>query len=127
MVEPRLSEEPAATPDKGKHSRLAIRDENATFVALYRRPVVGVTSKIRKQGGAAVVTIPPALLKLMDLEVGAELRLSVEQGRLVAEPAESARKRYTLTELLRGAAGMKRLTAEVAWAQEGAPVGHEIL
>jgi antitoxin ChpS len=88
---------------------------------------VGVTSKIRRQGGAAVVTIPPALLKLMDLEVGAEVRLSVEQGRLIAEPSASARRRYSLTELLKGAAGMKRLTAEVAWAQDGAPVGHEIL
>jgi antitoxin ChpS len=72
------------------------------------------------------VTIPPALLKLMDLEVGAELTLSVEHGRLVAEAAAPARRRYTIAELLKGAAGMKRLTAEVAWAQDGQPVGREI-
>jgi antitoxin ChpS len=87
---------------------------------------VAVTSKIRKQGGAAVVTIPPALLKLMDLEVGAEVSLSVEHGKLVAQPAAAARRRYPMAELLKGSAGMRRLTAETAWAQNGEPVGREI-
>jgi hypothetical protein len=31
-----------------------------------------------------------------------------------------------LAELLKGQAGMKRLTAEVVWAQDGEPVGREI-
>jgi antitoxin ChpS len=88
---------------------------------------VALTSKIRRQGGAAVMTIPPALLKLMDLDVGAQVTLSVEQGKLVAQPAATARRRYTMAELLKGAAGMKRLTAEVAWAQDGEPVGREIV
>ena len=87
---------------------------------------MAITSKIRKQGGAAVVTIPPALLKLLDLNVGAEVTLSVEAGQLIARPAERVRKRYTLAELLKGAAGMKRLMAEVAPAQDGDPVGREI-
>jgi antitoxin ChpS len=87
---------------------------------------VAITSKIRKQGGAAVMTIPPALLKLMDLDVGAQVTLSVERGKLVAQPAGSGRKRYSLAELLKGQAGMKRLTAEVAWAQDGEPLGREI-
>jgi antitoxin ChpS len=88
---------------------------------------VAVTSKIRKQGGAAVMTIPPALLKLMDLEVGAQVTLSVKHGKLVAQPAASARRRYSMAELLKGAAGMKRLTAETAWAQDGEPQGREIV
>ena len=88
---------------------------------------MAVTSKIRKQGGAAVMTIPPALLKLMDLDVGAQVTLSVEHGKLVAQPAAATRRRYTMAELLKGSAGMKRLTAEVAWAQDGEPVGHEIV
>jgi hypothetical protein len=29
-------------------------------------------------------------------------------------------------ELLKGQAGMKRLTAKVAWAQDGEPVGREV-
>ena len=87
---------------------------------------MAIISKIRKQGGAAVMTIPPALLKLMDLDVGSQVTLSVEHGKLVAQPAAPARKRYSMAELLKGAAGMKRLNAKVAWAQDGDPVGHEI-
>jgi antitoxin ChpS len=87
---------------------------------------MAIMSKIRKQGGAAVLTIPPALLKLMELDVGAQVTLSVERGKLVAEPAMSKRKRYSLSELLKGSAGMKKLTAEAAWAQDGGPVGREI-
>ena len=88
--------------------------------------LMAIMSKIRKQGGAAVLTIPPALLKLMELDVGAQVTLSVERGKLVAEPAMSKRKRYSLPELLKGSAGMKRLTAGAAWAQDGEPVGREI-
>ena len=87
---------------------------------------MAITSKIRKQGGAAVVTIPPALLKLLDLDVGAQVMLSVEGRQLIARPAAPARRRYSMAELLKGAAGMKRLTAEVAWAQDVDPVGREI-
>ncbi|WP_294536480.1 PbsX family transcriptional regulator [uncultured Rhodoblastus sp.] len=85
-----------------------------------------VTSKIRKQGGAAVMTIPPALLKLMDVEIGAQVTLTVEDRKLVAKPAASARKRYSLGELLKGAEAIRQLNADVAWAREGDPVGHEI-
>ena len=87
---------------------------------------MAITSKIRKQGGAAVMTIPPALLKLMDLEVGAQVTLSVKGGKLVAYSVGSGRKRYSMAELLKGQAEMKRLIAEVAWGREGEPVGREI-
>jgi len=87
---------------------------------------MSLTSKIRRQGGAAIMTIPPALLKLLEVDIGAELTISVEKGQLVARPTAAARKRYSMAELLKGAAGMKRLTADVAWAQDGDPVGKEI-
>ena len=87
---------------------------------------MAITSKIRKQGGAAVMTIPPALLKLMDLDVGSQVTLSVEHGKLVAQPAAPACKRYSMAALLKGATAMKRLNTEVAWAQDGQPVGREI-
>ena len=85
-----------------------------------------VTSKIRKQGGAAVMTIPPALLRLMDADIGTYVTLTVEDRKLVAKPSASARKRYSLAELLKGAEAMKQLNADVAWARNGEPVGHEI-
>lgn len=87
---------------------------------------MAIVSKIRKQGGAAVMTIPPALLKLMNLGVGAQVALSVEHGKLVAAPAAPTRKRYSTAELLKGAAGMRKLNAQVAWARDGEAVGHEI-
>ena len=69
----------------------------------------------------------PALLKLMEVEVGAQVTLTVEKGKLVAQPIMPVRKRYSVAELLKGSAAMKRLTAEVAWAQEGKAVGREIV
>jgi antitoxin ChpS len=89
------------------------------------RPVT-VTSKIRKQGGAAVMTIPPALLRLMNADIGTQVTLTVEDRKLIAKPAVSARKRYSLAELLKGADAVKQLNADVAWARDGEPVGHEI-
>ena len=85
-----------------------------------------ITSKIRRQGGAAVVTIPPALLKLMDIEVGAKVSLSVADGELIARPVKSSRKRYSLSELLQGADVLTELNAQTEWAREGDPVGREI-
>ena len=85
-----------------------------------------VTSKIRRQGGAAVMTIPPALLKLLNVEVGAEVSLSVAKGELVARPVKSSRKRYPLSELLKGSDAIAELNAETAWARQGDPVGREL-
>ena len=86
---------------------------------------MAITSKIRRQGGAAVITIPPALLKLMDVDVGAQVALSVAEGELTARPIK-VKKRYSLKELLEGSEAMKRLNAETEWAREGDPVGREL-
>ncbi len=85
-----------------------------------------VTTKIRRQGGAAVMTIPPALLKMMDLEVGDQMSLAVSNGELVARPVAVRKKRYSLSELLEGQEIMAGLNAQVAGAREGDAVGHEI-
>ncbi|WP_426233113.1 AbrB/MazE/SpoVT family DNA-binding domain-containing protein [Pseudomonas sp. TWP3-2] len=88
---------------------------------------MSVTSKIRRQGGAAVITIPPTLLKLLHLEVGAQLELNVVDGELVARPvAPPARKRYNLSELLEGSESLQELNAQTAEAREGDPVGREL-
>jgi antitoxin ChpS len=87
---------------------------------------MSVTTKIRKQGGAAVVTIPPVVLKMMELEIGDQLSLEMADGELVVKPVRNARKRYKLSELLEGKDAMSRLNADLAWAMEGDPVGHEI-
>ena len=84
---------------------------------------------LRKQGGAAIVTIPPSVLKSLDLKIGAELRMNVRNGALVIVPAQPPkRKRYTLAQLLEGATpnAVKALKLETAWAREGGAVGREL-
>lgn len=85
-----------------------------------------VTTKIRRQGGAAVMTIPPALLKMLDIEVGDQMSLAVSNGELVARPVEVGKKRFSLRELLEGQEMMAGLNAQVAGARDGDAVGHEI-
>ncbi|WP_285419749.1 PbsX family transcriptional regulator [Pseudomonas sp. efr-133-TYG-5] len=88
---------------------------------------MSVTSRIRRQGGAAVITIPPTLLKLLHLEVGAQLELNVVDGELIARPVTPlARKRYSLAELLDGADQLQYLNAQTAEAREGEAVGREL-
>ncbi|MDH1258999.1 MULTISPECIES: PbsX family transcriptional regulator [Pseudomonas] len=88
---------------------------------------MSVTSKIRRQGGAAVITIPPTLLKLLHLEVGAQLELNVVDGELIARPAVAdTRKRYSLSELLEGAEELQKLNAQTSETLEGDSVGREL-
>lgn len=84
------------------------------------------TAKIRRQGGAAVFSIPPALLKMLGVDVGAELTLVVDNGTLVATPLKP-KKKYTLAELLEGSDEMIALSRRAAGWDTGAPVGNQIL
>ncbi len=84
---------------------------------------------LRKQGGAAIVTIPPSVLKSLDLKIGAELQMDVRDGALVMVPvAPAKRKRYTLAQLLEGATpkAVKALNDDTAWSREGDAVGREL-
>ena len=87
------------------------------------------TVSIRRQGGAAIMTIPAEVLKTLRLDVGATLQLSVSDNGFTAQPVEKPkRRRYSLKELLRGATpeAMLQLNQETAWAREGDPVGREL-
>ncbi|MGA3209977.1 MAG: hypothetical protein ABSD20_01645 [Terriglobales bacterium] len=88
-----------------------------------------ITVNIRKQGGAAIMTIPSDVLKMLDAEIGTILHLEVADGAFIARPnPRLARKRYTLAELLRGVTRKKMATlnAETAWARVGKPLGREL-
>ena len=88
-----------------------------------------ITVNIRKQGGAAVITIPADVLKMLDVEVGAALELEVERGAIIARPVRAeSRKRYALAELMHGVTqeDMDAIDAETAWSREGEPVGREL-
>lgn len=90
-----------------------------------------MTVNIRKQGGAAIITIPADVLKILNVEVGStlELELDVANRTFTVRPTHPVtRKRYTLAELLRGVTpeDMAALNADTAWARAGDPVGREI-
>lgn len=88
-----------------------------------------ITVNIRKQGRTAIMTIPADVLRRLNVGVGAILELDVEQGAFVARPiSSSARKRYSLHELLRGVTPeiIEAINAETAWARDGDAVGREI-
>ena len=56
------------------------------------------TTSLRKVGGSVMLAVPPVLLNLLQLKVGATVAVDVENGRLIIEP--NPRPRYTLAQLL---------------------------
>ena len=56
------------------------------------------TVTLRNLGGSVVLAIPRKILKLINLDAGAQVEMSVQEGKLVVEPKRQLR--YTLAELL---------------------------
>lgn len=88
-----------------------------------------LSANIRKQGGAAIMTIPAEVLKAFNLDIGSKVTLDIAGTDLIIRPAHPEKKRYTLAELLNGvtAENMKDILTETEWAREGHPVGRELL
>lgn len=87
-----------------------------------------ITVNIRKQGGAAIITIPADVLKILNIDVGATLELDVTNQGFTAHPVNQ-RKRYSLSELLRGVTPkkMKALNKATEGARKGKRVGRELI
>ena len=84
---------------------------------------------IRRQGGAAIMTIPAEILKELCVEVGSQLSVVAKGGAFVARPkAKTERKRYSLRELLRGATpeAVRKLNEDTAFARDGEAIGREL-
>jgi len=73
--------------------------------------------QLGKWGHSLAVRLPKAMAKEVGLHEGSDIRLSVESGGLVIKPA---RRRYTLSELLRGMAKNRHEAIE-----DGPSVGRE--
>lgn len=83
------------------------------------------TTSLRKVGGSVMLAVPPAILDLLKLRAGATVGVTVDNGRLIIEPA--AKPRYKLDELLAqcdAAAAPSR--EERAWLDDG-PQGSELI
>ena len=88
-----------------------------------------ITVNLRKQGTATVITIPDIVLKKLDIDTGSTLELDIGNSAFIARPIRNpARRRYTLTELLRGVTPetIAALQEATDWAREGEPMGREI-
>lgn len=84
-----------------------------------------LTTHLRKVGGSVMLAVPPALLDLLHLSAGAEVGLTVDQGRLVIEPTRQPR--YTLDELLARCDTGADITDEDREWLDDRPCGEELL
>ena len=78
-----------------------------------------MTTRVAKWGHSLAVRIPKAFAEQVQLEEGAEVRISVTDGKLVMSPVGRA---FDLRELVEGITPENR-HEETEW---GAPVGREI-
>ena len=85
-----------------------------------------LTVKLRKSGNAHVVSIPPVILKQLNLHIGDELKIDLENGRFAFEPVK--RKVPTLEELLaRVPDGGFPTPEDIKIWEEAPPIGKEII
>ncbi|MBI5441790.1 MAG: antitoxin [Deltaproteobacteria bacterium] len=82
-------------------------------------------TNLRKVGGSVMLTLPPAILDLFQLQAGARVGVSVEGGRLVIEP--KPRPHYSLEELLAQCDPTAERTEEEREWLDAPPAGREIL
>lgn len=89
-----------------------------------------ITANIRKQGGAAIITIPSDVLKILNIDIGSILELEITKDGFIAHSIDhKVHERYTLDELLHGVTpkSIKALNNATKSAREGKPVGRELL
>ncbi len=102
---------------------------NLTSIVILRyniaREVIMSKVTLRKSGGATIVSLPKAILEALDLDVGAELELSINDRQLVLTPVK---KKQTLEQLLADcdAKAFARTEEDEEWLASQ-PVGKELL
>lgn len=83
------------------------------------------TTNLRKVGGSVMLAVPPALLDVLNLGVGARVDIGVQDGRLIVAPR--TRPNYSLEELLAQCDDTAPADdGDRAWL-DAAPVGNELL
>lgn len=79
---------------------------------------------IRKSGGASIISLPRTVLKIVGLDIGSELELTLEDNRIILTPVGKA---FTLDELLAGSPkGKLTLSDEDKEWVEQKPRGKEL-
>ena len=80
---------------------------------------------LRKVGGSIMLAIPPAVLDLLELRLGAKVDIHVENGSLVIKP--KLRPTYSLDELLAQCEETADLSSEDRDWIDAKPAGNELL
>ena len=83
------------------------------------------TTTLRKVGGSIMLAVPPALLDLLNLQVGASVGIGVEGNRLIIEA--TPRRRYRLDDLIDQCDMAGEVSAEDREWLDAKPVGNELL
>ncbi len=83
------------------------------------------TTSLRKVGGSVMLAVPPAVLDLLDLQVGTVVGMSIDGDKLVIESQK--RPRYQLSDLLSQCNFDLPITEEEREWMDVAPVGEELL
>lgn len=82
-------------------------------------------TNLRKVGGSVMLAVPPVMLELLHLDADASVGISIDNGRLIIEPASGPR--YSLAELLAKCdASCEPSQQDREWLNSR-PVGSELL
>jgi antitoxin MazE len=79
-------------------------------------------TKVQKWGNSQGLRFSKAILEKAEIQVGDEVRISVEEGRIIIEPAYQVRGRFDIEKLVAELPGDYQVE-EVDW---GEPTGKEI-
>ncbi len=82
------------------------------------------TTNLRKVGGSVMLSVPPALLEVLDLQAGATVSIAVDSGRLIVEPQR--KPSYSLEELLAQCDSTAELSEEDRAWLDAKSVGDEL-
>ncbi|ABI73836.1 AbrB/MazE/SpoVT family DNA-binding domain-containing protein [Shewanella frigidimarina] len=81
-----------------------------------------VTSKLLKIGDAVMLTIPSTILEELNLNVGATVRLTIDNGQLILSP----KPKYSLEELIAKCDASAPISPEVQEWLDAPAVGKEL-
>jgi antitoxin ChpS len=83
------------------------------------------STNLRKVGGSVMLAVPPALLDILHLQIGATVGIAIEGERLIIQAQN--RPKYTLEELLAQCDETIEISTEEREWIDMKPVGAELL
>jgi len=82
---------------------------------------------LRRAGGSLTLTIPRAFVRALGLAEGAQISVSLDEGRLIAEPMAETRPVYALEDLIAQCDPSAPMTGEDEVWLADAPTGEELI